>query len=167
MTARTLIDAAGRTRSPATMPNYRTEKSPANKGRSYPPDPPRVEEIVAVTRGPATQRQKFAPEVFFGEECGGKKASRSMKKMLDPGDRVKLVRDRSQDNRYRSGRLLRYVEREKRDVGRKQVRSGWAKVFVFERAFKRVGKYRRGQNRAKAGDRGVWSRCGGDFHQAP
>ena len=50
MTATTLIDAAGRARSPATMPNYRTGKSPANKGRSYPADPPRVEEIVAVMR---------------------------------------------------------------------------------------------------------------------
>ncbi len=86
--------------------------------------------------------------------------------MLDPGDRVKLARDRTQDNRDRFGRLLRYVERKKRDVGKKQVSRGWAKVFVFERPFKRVGKYRRAQSRAKAGDRGVWGRCGGDFHQA-
>lgn len=39
------------------------------------------------------------PEVFGGVECGGPEASASMNRMLQPGDRVKLVRDRSQDNR--------------------------------------------------------------------
>jgi integrase len=45
-----LIDAAGRRRSPATMPEFRAGKPPRNKGRRYPADPPTVEEIVAVMR---------------------------------------------------------------------------------------------------------------------
>lgn len=45
-----LLDSAGRRRSPATMPGYRTGGSPRNKGRVYPADPPRVEEIIAVMR---------------------------------------------------------------------------------------------------------------------
>jgi integrase len=45
-----LLDAAGRRRSPATLPGYRRGCSPRNKGRRYPADPPRVEEIVAVMR---------------------------------------------------------------------------------------------------------------------
>ena len=45
-----LIDAAGRQRSPATLPGYRRGCSPRNKGRRYPADPPRVEEIIAVMR---------------------------------------------------------------------------------------------------------------------
>src|ERR1700753_862821 len=45
-----LLDAAGRRRSPATMPGYRRGCIPRNKGRRYPADPPRVEEIIAVMR---------------------------------------------------------------------------------------------------------------------
>ena len=45
------------------------------------------------------------PEVYGGVECGGKQASRSMKRMLDPGDRIKLIRDPTQDSRDRYGRL--------------------------------------------------------------
>jgi hypothetical protein len=62
------------------------------------------------------------PEVYGGVECGGREASASMKRMLKPGDRVRLVRDRSQDNRDYYGRLLRYVELRGRDLGRKQIR---------------------------------------------
>ena len=39
-----LIDAAGRRRSPAAMPGFRTGKAPRNKGQRYPADPPTVEE---------------------------------------------------------------------------------------------------------------------------
>ncbi len=45
-----LLDAAGRRRSPATMPGYHAGRPPRNKGRRYPADPPTVEEIVAVMR---------------------------------------------------------------------------------------------------------------------
>ena len=105
------------------------------------------------------------PEVFFGAECGGAEASDSIKRMLEVGDRVTLIRDPTQDNRDAFDRLLRYVERGDRDIGRRQVRQGWAKVFVFESPFRRVGKYRKAESRARADDRGVWDRCGGDFHQ--
>jgi site-specific recombinase XerC len=44
------LDAAGRPRSPATLPGYHAGRAPRNKGRRYPADPPRVEEIVAVMR---------------------------------------------------------------------------------------------------------------------
>jgi hypothetical protein len=42
--------AAGRPRSPATMPGNHAGRPPRNKGIRYPADPPRVEEIVAVMR---------------------------------------------------------------------------------------------------------------------
>jgi len=45
-----LLDAAGRRRSPATMPGFHAGRAPRNKGLRYPPDPPSVEEIVAVMR---------------------------------------------------------------------------------------------------------------------
>ena len=45
-----LFDAAGRRRSPATMPGFHAGRPPRNRGRRYPADPPNVEEIVAVMR---------------------------------------------------------------------------------------------------------------------
>ena len=45
-----LRDAAGRRRSPATMPGFRTGVPPRNKGQRYPADPPTVDEIVAAMR---------------------------------------------------------------------------------------------------------------------
>ena len=45
-----LLDAAGRRRSPATRPGFRTGIAPRNKGQRYPADPPTVDEIVAVMR---------------------------------------------------------------------------------------------------------------------
>jgi site-specific recombinase XerD len=50
MTSPRALDAAGRLRSPATMPGYHLGRPPRNKGRRYPADPPRIEEIVAVMR---------------------------------------------------------------------------------------------------------------------
>jgi integrase len=45
-----LLDAAGRRRSPTTMPGFHAGRPPRNKGHRYPADPPAVEEIVAVMR---------------------------------------------------------------------------------------------------------------------
>jgi site-specific recombinase XerD len=51
------LDAAGRPRSPATMPGYHAGRPPRNKGIRYPADPPRVQEIVAVMRQAGTSAQ--------------------------------------------------------------------------------------------------------------
>jgi integrase len=51
-----LLDAAGRRRSPATLPGYHTGRPPRNKGIRYPADPPTVEEIVVVMRHAADDR---------------------------------------------------------------------------------------------------------------
>ena len=45
-----LLNAAGRRRSPAAMPGFHSGRPPRNKGRQYPADPLKVEEIVAVKR---------------------------------------------------------------------------------------------------------------------
>ena len=44
MTVSVALDAAGRRRSPATMPGYHAGRPPRNKGQLYPADPPTVEE---------------------------------------------------------------------------------------------------------------------------
>jgi site-specific recombinase XerC len=55
MTVLSALDAAGRRRSPATMPGYHPGR-PRNKGIRYPADPPTVEEIVAVMRNTTDDR---------------------------------------------------------------------------------------------------------------
>jgi site-specific recombinase XerD len=50
VTVLSVLDAAGRRRSPATMPGYHAGRPPHNKGIRYPADPPTVDEIVAVMR---------------------------------------------------------------------------------------------------------------------
>ncbi len=50
MSTPSMLDAAGRRRSPATLPGYLCGRAPKNKGMRFPADPPRVEEIIAVMR---------------------------------------------------------------------------------------------------------------------
>jgi micrococcal nuclease len=131
--------------------------------------------VVSVTDGDTinvslhgeTQPVRFigidTPEVYPVKDCGGDQASASMNQMLKTGDRVRLIRDRSQDNRDIYDRLLRYVELNGSDLGRKQIHRGWAEVYVFDDPFDRVGSYRRQQTKARKADRGVWGTCPGNF----
>jgi integrase len=57
------LDAAGRRRSPATLPGFHAGRPPRNKGMRYPADPPTVEEIVAVMRA--------AGETIYGRRLRG------------------------------------------------------------------------------------------------
>jgi hypothetical protein len=43
--------------------------------------------------------------------------------------------------------------------------AGWAKVYVFERRFRQLRRFQRIERSARAGGRGAWSACGGDFHR--
>jgi hypothetical protein len=68
-----LLDAAGRRRSPATMPGFHAGRPPRNKGVRYPADPPAVEEIVAVMRAAGDRahghRLRALIVVFGGLDC--------------------------------------------------------------------------------------------------
>ena len=100
------------------------------------------------------------PEVHGRTECGGAAASRRMKRLAPVGARVALVGDPTQADRDRYDRLLRYVQRRGKDVGRAQVTAGLAQVFVYRNdPFERVGAYQRAERRADRQDRGSWSRC--------
>ena len=50
MTVSSMLDSAGRRRSPATLPGFHAGRAPRNKGMRYPADPPTVEEIICVMR---------------------------------------------------------------------------------------------------------------------
>ncbi len=56
MSSSCTLDVSGRRRSPATTAEFHLGRTPGNKGMSYPADPPRVEEIVAVMRRAADDR---------------------------------------------------------------------------------------------------------------
>ena len=100
------------------------------------------------------------PEVYPRPECGGPQASRAMRRLAPVGSRVVIVSDPSQGDRDRYGRLLRYVQRSGRDVGKAQVTSGMAQVYVYRRdPFERVGAYERAERRAMRAGRGSWGRC--------
>src|SRR4051794_13248040 len=65
MTVSAAFDAAGRRRSPATMPGYHAGRAPRNKGQHYPADPPTVEEIIAVMRQTADDRHGARLRALF------------------------------------------------------------------------------------------------------
>ncbi len=54
-----LLDAAGRRRSPATVPEYLAGRAPRNKRMEYPADPPRPEEIILVMRQAGRDRHRL------------------------------------------------------------------------------------------------------------
>jgi endonuclease YncB( thermonuclease family) len=100
------------------------------------------------------------PEVYGGVECGGRKASRSLRRLTPRGTRVVLVSDAGQDKVDRYGRLLRYVMKSGRDMNRVQVGRGWATVYVYDgNPFQRVAGYRKSQRAAQAAPRGIWALC--------
>jgi hypothetical protein len=76
-----LLDAAGRPRSPATVPGYHARRSRRNKGQRYPADPPTVTEIVAVsdTPTPACMEHDCAPLLSCcgARACASTRLSRS------------------------------------------------------------------------------------------
>ena len=76
-----LLDCAGRRRSPATLSSFHQGRPPRNKGLRYPPDPPTVEEIMAVMRiagdGPDGLRLRGVIAVCGAQDCGSPKRSPS------------------------------------------------------------------------------------------
>jgi hypothetical protein len=90
------VDVAGRRRSPATFSDFHLGRSPANKGRRYPADPPRVEEIVAVMRaageGPAGDRMRELIVVLWRAGLRIQAALDLYERDLDPRRGALLVR---------------------------------------------------------------------------
>jgi endonuclease YncB( thermonuclease family) len=100
------------------------------------------------------------PEVYGGVECGGRQASRHMKRIA-AGRRVRLRTDPTQDMFDRYDRLLAYVKlRGGPDAALSQLRAGWAEVYVYGgNPFRRVGAFQQAQRPARSVDRGIWGRC--------
>jgi micrococcal nuclease len=98
-------------------------------------------------------------------ECLAKDAAASLARMVDGAKRVRLVQDASQDQEDRYGRTLAYVEVDGQDAGLAQVRSGFARVYVYRgKRFARYRRYVKAEDAAARERRGIWRSCGGDNH---
>ena len=110
MPAHQLLDAAGRPRSPATMPGHHAGRIPPNKGRRYPADPPTVDEIVAVMRqaGDARhgRRMRGLIVVLWRAGCGSHEALALTETDLNERRGSLLIRHGKGDRRRRSGWTL-------------------------------------------------------------
>ena len=99
-------------------------------------------------------------------ECGGREATKVMRRFARVGERVTLTTDTTQDTFDRFGRLLAYVTG---DNGRllqvETLAKGWAKVYVFEKRFKQYARFARVQRSSRRARRGLFRRCGGRAHR--
>jgi site-specific recombinase XerD len=102
-----LLDAAGRPRSPATMPGYHAGRPPRNKAIRYPADPPRVEEIVSVMRqaGPRIHGARLRGLIVVLWRAGLRisEALSLAERDLDPSRGAILVRHGKGDKRREVG----------------------------------------------------------------
>jgi hypothetical protein len=73
-----MLDCAGRHRSPATLASFHRGLPPRNKGLRYPPDPPTVEEIVAVMRAAGDSTEG----TWIVRSCRTTSATRSSRALL-------------------------------------------------------------------------------------
>jgi endonuclease YncB( thermonuclease family) len=111
------------------------------------------------------------PEAY-STECGSAGASANLRRLaLDRrgrGRRVVLTTDPTQDTFDRFGRLLAYVRTTTgNQLNVAQVAAGWAKTYVYGgNPFQQTARFRAAERRARSRHRGVWGRCGGNFHQA-
>ena len=103
----TTLDAAGKRRSPATFSDHLAGRSPRNKGRRYPADPPRVEEIVAVMRAAGTHgsglRLRALVVVLWRAGLRVSEALALLESDLDPARGSILVRHGKGDKRREAG----------------------------------------------------------------
>lgn len=101
-------------------------------------------------------------------ECGATEATRQLGKLLLRGRRgraVTLTTDPTQERYDRFGRLLAYVKTTS-DVNRRMLASGWAMPYVYAGVpVQRHPGYQSAADQAKAGGRGAWTTCAGNFHQ--
>jgi micrococcal nuclease len=84
------------------------------------------------------------------------------------GRRLLLEPDASQDDTDRYGRLLRYVHLRgaRRTLEERILAAGWGAVYVYAgRRFARFDAFVAAARAAKRARRGVYRRCGGDFHR--
>lgn len=100
-------------------------------------------------------------------ECGSKAAAASMRGLAPEGAEVILRPDSVADEYDRYGRLLAHAFIGSRRLELVQLRRGWAEVYRYDdQRFDGLARFDAVQESARRTDRGVWGRCGGDFHSS-
>lgn len=98
-------------------------------------------------------------------ECGGGASKQAMERLAAEHPLITLVSDPTQDASDRYGRALAYVVPRGGGPSFQEalLRQGLARVYVFERPFARVARFRQAARSAAAERRGVYAFCGGRF----
>jgi micrococcal nuclease len=103
----------------------------------------------------------------YPTECGAKAAARSMERLAPEGATVTLRFDSVADHTDVYGRTLAHAWIDGRRLELAQLRRGWAYVYRYDgRRFDGLARFEAAGRRAESEARGVWGRCGGDFHSA-
>jgi endonuclease YncB( thermonuclease family) len=102
---------------------------------------------VALDTGTSTRVRLIGIDTPESGACYAAKAS-ARTRQLALGKRVTLIGDPTQATRDRYRRLLAYAWISGKDVGYQLLAGGYAKVYVFDRPFRRLSAYRSGLWRA-------------------
>jgi micrococcal nuclease len=115
-------------------------------------------------------------------ECGGPEATSRMFELAFTAQRdtdgdglydakggtgasVELRTDPTQDLFDRYDRLLAYVSEAGALLQTRMLSSGWAATYVYGgKPFQKVTRFRAAERGARTSDRGVYGKCGSDFH---
>lgn len=103
-----------------------------------------------------------APEVEHPPdpaECYGATATRTLAALVPEGTNVVLVEDPTQDSRDVYGRLLRYVDRDGRDVSRQLLQDGAVGLYDARPEIIRADDYTAAAEEAREAGRGLWGVC--------
>lgn len=110
-----------------------------------------------------------APEIkdLQTPRCYGKEAAARIQHYVQD-KQVSLKADKTQDDKDKYGRLLRYVYTEdKTNVNKTLVSEGFAKEYTYKKPYENQKKFKKAQKQAKKSDRGLWAAntCNGNTKQ--
>ncbi|QRO86512.1 thermonuclease family protein [Kytococcus sedentarius] len=92
-------------------------------------------------------------------ECGFSEASAAMADLV-AGRSVQLVRDPTQDNRDRYGRLVRHVHRGNTSAAVEMIRRGHSAEYLYGTEYQNRSAHLRAEREARAAKVGMWSARG-------
>lgn len=103
----------------------------------------------------------------YPTECGAQAAAASMRRLAPAGATVVLRPDSVAASRDRYGRILAHAFIKGRQLELAQLRRGWAYLYRYEgQRFDGLPAFEAAERHARQAHRGVWGRCGADFHSA-
>ena len=159
--------AAPAPRKPSPKPSAAATRAAAT---SAPAPRPALLAVVGITDGDTirvrvggvTERVRVigidTPELA-GRECYAQQAASRMQSLVQSRS-VRLVADRTQDDRDRYGRLLRHVHlADGRSVARLLIEGGYGREYTYDRAYQGRSAHLSAQAAAKQARRGLWGSC--------